>query len=249
MINALIVDDEPKNIRILQGLLDESCPDVKIVGEAISAETAIPLIRDKNPDLVFLDIEMPYGNAFDLLDKIMPVNFEIIFITAFDDYTLKAFKYSALDYLLKPVSIDELKTAVYKAKERIRFKNINSQLQNLMFNINKTNASLQKIALPCNDGLVFVLLSEIIRFEAKGGYTHVHVANNQKYISSRIIKDYEEILPEDIFFRIHNSHIINLNFVKKYHKGRGGMIEMTDNAMIEVATRRKDEFLARFGYK
>ena len=249
MINALIVDDEPKNIRILQGLLDKSCPDVTIVGEAISAETAIPLIRDKNPDLVFLDIEMPYGNAFDLLDKIMPVNFEIIFITAFDDYTLKAFKYSALDYLLKPVSIDELKIAVFKAKERIRFKNINAQLQNLVFNINKTNASLQKIALPCNDGLVFVLLSEIIRFEAKGGYTHVYVSNNQKYISSRIIKDYEELLPEDIFFRIHNSHIINLNFVKKYHKGRGGMIEMADNAMIEVAIRRKDEFLARFGYK
>jgi two-component system, LytTR family, response regulator len=249
MINALIVDDEPKNIRILQGLLDESCPDVKIVGEAISAETAIPLIREKNPDLVFLDIEMPYGNAFDLLDKIMPVNFEIIFITAFDDYTLKAFKYSALDYLLKPVSIDELKSAVQKAKERIRFKNINSQLQNLMFNINKSNASLQKIALPFNDGLVFVLLSDIIRFEAKGGYTHVYLSNNEKYISSKIIKEYEELLPEDIFFRIHNSHIINLNFVKKYHKGRGGMIEMTDTAMIEVATRRKDEFLARFGYK
>jgi two-component system LytT family response regulator len=249
MINALIVDDEPKNIRILQGLLDESCADVKVVGEAISAETAIPLIRDKNPDLVFLDIEMPYGNAFDLLDRIMPVNFEIIFITAFDDYTLKAFKYSALDYLLKPVSIDELKTAVHKAKERIRFKNINSQLQNLMFNISKSTASLQKIALPYNDGLVFVLLSEIIRFEAKGGYTYVHVSNNQKYVSSKIIKDYEELLPDDIFFRIHNSHIINLNYVKKYHKGRGGIIEMADGAMIEVATRRKDEFLARFGYK
>lgn len=249
MINALIVDDEPKNIRILNGLLEESCPEVKILGEAISAETAIPLIHEKNPDLVFLDIEMPYGNAFDLLDRIMPVNFEIIFITAFDDYTLKAFKYSALDYLLKPVSIDELQTAVRKAKERIRFKNINQQLQNLLFNINKPNASLQKIALPCNDGLVFVLLSDIIRFEAKGGYTHVHMTDGQKYISSRIIKEYEEILPEDIFFRIHNSHIINLNYVKKYHKGRGGVIEMSDSAVIEVATRRKDEFLARFGYK
>lgn len=249
MINALIVDDEPKNIRILRGLLHESCPDVRIIGEAISAETAIPLIADTQPDLVFLDIEMPHGNAFDLLDKIMPINFEIIFITAFDAYTLKAFKYSALDYLLKPVSIDELKTAIAKAKERIKDKNINIQLQNLLFNINKPNSSLQKIALPNNDGLVFIQLSEIIRFEAKGGYTYVHGNDNQKFVSSRIIKEYEEILPADLFFRIHNSHIINLNYVKKYHKGRGGLIEMSDNALIEVATRRKEEFLARFGIK
>jgi two-component system LytT family response regulator len=249
MINALIIDDEPKNIRILYGLLNESCPEVQVIGEAVSAETAIPLIHEKQPDLVFLDIEMPYGNAFDLLDKIMPVNFEIIFITAFDDYTLKAFKYSALDYLLKPVSIDELKGAIQKAKERIRVKSINQQLQNLLFNIGKPSPSLQKIALPCKDGLEFVLLTDIIRFEAKGGYTNVIGINNQKYISSRTIKEYEEILPDDIFFRIHNSHIINLNRIKKYHKGRGGVIEMSDNAMIEVATRRKDEFLGRFGYK
>lgn len=249
MIHALIVDDEPKNIRILQGLLEESCLDVKVTGEAISAETAIPLIREKNPDLVFLDIEMPYGNAFDLLDRIMPVNFEIIFITAFDDYTLKAFKYSALDYLLKPVSIDELKIAVHKAKERIRFKSINQQLHNLLFNINKSNASLQKIALPCDEGLIFVQLSDIVRLEARGGYTNVHMADKQKYVSSRIIKEYEEMLPDDIFMRIHNSHIINLNYVKKYQKGRGGVIVMSDDAQIEVAIRRRDEFLRRVGYK
>ncbi|WP_207515586.1 LytR/AlgR family response regulator transcription factor [Longitalea luteola] len=249
MINALIVDDEPKNLRILQGLLGESCPDVRVVGEAVSAETAIPLIASLKPDLVFLDIEMPHGNAFDLLDRIMPVNFEIIFITAFDSYTLKAFKYSALDYLLKPVSMDELRTAVLKARERIRFKNINEQLQTLLFNINKPNSALQKIALPNNEGLVFVQMADIIRFEAKGGYTYVHTTGNQKYVSSRMVKEYEEILPSDLFFRIHNSHIINLNFVVKYHKGRGGVIEMSDNAIIEVATRRKEEFLNRFGIR
>lgn len=249
MINALIIDDEPKNIRILHGLLEQCCPDVHIAGEAVSAETAIPLIHEKQPDLLFLDIEMPYGNAFDLLDKIMPINFEIIFITAFDDYTLKAFKYSALDYLLKPVSMDELRSAVNKAKERIQAKNINQQLQNLLFNIHKPNLSNQKMALPCKDGLVFVHIADIIRFEAKAGYTMVFGINDQKHISSRSIKEYEELLPDDLFFRIHNSHIINLNRVKKYHKGRGGAIEMADGVMIEVATRRKDEFLARFGYK
>jgi two-component system, LytTR family, response regulator len=248
MINAIIVDDEPKNIRILRGLLEEGCPDIVITGDAMSAEAAIPLITELQPDLVFMDIEMPYGNAFDLLDKIMPVNFEIIFITAFDEYTLKAFKYSALDYLLKPVSLDELKAAVQKAKERIRVKNINLQLQNLLFNVRKP-ATVQKIAIPCNESLIFVQLTDIIRLEAKGSYTQVFTAGDQKYLSSRMIKDYEEMLPEDIFFRIHNSHIINLNFVKKYLKGRGGVIEMSDAVQIEVATRRKDEFLARFGYK
>jgi len=249
MINALIIDDEPKNIRILNGLLEECCPEVNVIGEAFSAESAVPLIQEKQPDLVFLDIEMPYGNAFDLLDMVMPVSFEIIFITAFDAYTLKAFKYSALDYLLKPVSIDELKAAVDKAKERIKSKNINLQLQTLLTNIHKPSAAMQKLALPCNDGLVFVLLSDIVRFEAKGGYTQVYLNSQEKIIASRNIKEYEDILPEDVFFRIHNSHIINLNYVKKYHKGRGGMIEMSDGAKIEVAIRRKDEFLAHFGFK
>src|SRR6476620_8029544 len=115
MIQAIIVDDEPKNVKILKALLNEFCPEVRVIGEAATAEEAESVINERKPDLVFLDVEMPYGNAFDLLDKLKPVDFEIIFVTAFDDYTLKAFRYSALDYLLKPVNIDDLKTAVEKA--------------------------------------------------------------------------------------------------------------------------------------
>jgi two-component system LytT family response regulator len=247
MIRSVLIDDEPKNIRILRGLLEEFCPSVKVVAEANGAQDAIPLIREHQPDLLFLDIEMPFGNAFDLLDKLKPVDFEIIFITAFDEYTLKAFKYSALDYLLKPVNIDELKEAVQKAGKRIEHKNINKQLTNLFHNIKKPPTALQRIAFPDNEGvMVFIELKEISHLEAKRGYTYVYTRNKQVYISSRIIKEYEELLPEDLFFRVHNSSIINMSFIRKYHKGRGGIVEMEDGSMLEVAARRKDEFLSRF---
>jgi two-component system, LytTR family, response regulator len=249
MIRSLLIDDEPKNIRILSGLLGTYCPEVEILGHAEDAETGISMIRQHQPDLVFLDIEMPHGNAFELLDNIMPVNFEIIFITAFDDYTLKAFRYSALDYLLKPVSIDELKLAVKKASERLQTKNLNLQLSNLVHNIRRQSPVLQKIALPWKDEIDFVALSDIVRFESKGGYTHVYLSDKRKFLSNKTIKEYEELLPADTFFRIHNAHLINLNCVKKYHRGRGGRVEMPDNVFIEVATRRKDEFLAIFGHK
>jgi len=249
MIKALIVDDEPKRIRILKNLLEEFCPQVEICGEAENTETAISLIEEQEPDLVFLDIEMPYGNAFDMLDKLMPVTFEIIFITAFDEYTLKAFKYSALDYLLKPVNIDELKEAVAKAETRLQHKNTNHQLQNLLYNLKRGNAALQKIALPFKDTLVFIPVNSIIRCEANGGYCNIFTNDGQKFLGTKTIKKYEEILPADLFYRIHNSHLINLNYVRKYLKGRGGFIEMDDGAVIEVASRRKDEFLARFGYR
>ncbi len=247
MMRALIIDDEPKNVRILKRLLDDYCPQIEVAGEAGDARTAFTTIREMKPDIVFLDIEMPYGNAFDLLDKLLPVDFEIIFITAFDDYTLKAFKYSALDYLLKPVDIDELKAAVKKAAEKIAGKNINLQLGNLLSNLKNNQATLQKIALPSADGIIFINVEEIIRCEASGNYTLIFADSKEKITASKTIKDYEELLPPSIFCRIHNSHIINLNRIKKYHRGRGGFVVMDDGTSIEVASRRRDEFLAKFG--
>jgi two-component system, LytTR family, response regulator len=246
-MRALIIDDEPKNVRILKKLLEDYCPQIVVAGEAGDARVAYTTIRELKPELVFLDIEMPYGNAFDLLDKLLPVDFEIIFITAFDDYTLKAFKYSALDYLLKPVDIDELKAAVKKAAEKISGKNINLQLGNLLSNLKNNQATLQKIALPSADGIIFINVEEIIRCEANGNYTIIYADSKEKITASKTIKDYEELLPPSIFCRIHNSHIINLNRIKKYHRGRGGFVVMDDGTSIEVASRRRDEFLAKFG--
>lgn len=247
-MKAVIIDDETKNINILQALLTEFCTEVEIVGVATSVELAIPLLSQTNPDIVFLDIEMPRGNAFDLLDKIKPVNFEVIFVTAFNEYSLKAFRYSALDYLLKPVNIEELKQSVFRASQRVGHKRINSQINNLFDNLAENTITSKKIALQENDGsLVFVEMNKIIRLEAKRGYTLVFLCATRFYISSKPMKDYEEMLPKTDFCRIHNSHIINITKVLKYHKGRGGEVEMEDGSRIEVASRRKDEFLARLG--
>lgn len=248
IMKAIVVDDEPKNVKILRSLLDEFCPSVNVVGEAFNAQMAHSIITETRPDLVLLDIEMPYGNAFDLLDQLKPVEFEVIFITAFNEYSLKAFKYSALDYLLKPVNIEELITAVAKAEKRLEHKLINLQINNLFYNFSRQSNESPRMALTEKDGtLVFIELKEIIRVEARKGYTFVFVNSGKYYISSRPIKEYEELLPADTFFRVHNSFIINIFSIKKYHKGRGGVVELNDGTSIEVAARRKDEFLKKIG--
>lgn len=249
MIRAVLIDDEPKNNRILKLMLEEFCPDVTIEGQADNATAGVQLVQEVKPDLVFLDIEMPYGSGFDLLDQLKPIHFEVIFITAFNDYSLKAIKYSALDYLLKPVNIDELIAAVAKAVQKVAARNINERIEALLYNLQKPQQAVQKLALPSKEGYVFVLLSDIMRCESKGGYTTFYIKGMDKVLSSKSIKEYEPLLPDDLFFRIHNSHIVNLNCVKKYHRGRGGYLEMEDGTMIEVATRRKDELMARFGLR
>ncbi|MBI2730434.1 MAG: response regulator transcription factor [Sphingobacteriales bacterium] len=246
MISTILVDDEPRNNRILKNLLEEFCPQVAVAGEAESFESAISLIKTIQPDLVFLDIEMPFGNAFDLLDKLMPVHFQVIFVTAFDNYALKAFRYCALDYLLKPVDIDDLKTAVQKVLERVKEKNMDQKLDVFLKNIKGGKPVQQKIGLPTNDGLYFTSVENIIRCEASGSYTIIYLADKQKFVVSKSLKEYEDLLPEEEFCRIHHSHIVNLAFVKKYFKGRGGYIEMQDNTSIEVSTRKRDEFLSKF---
>jgi len=249
MTKAVLVDDDPKNITILKTLLQQLHSNIEVIGEANNAEEAARLIPQLDPNLVFLDIEMPFGNAFDLLDKLMPVKFEVIFITAFDEYSLKAFKYSALDYLLKPVDIDDLLIAVQKAEKRIELKNINEQLSNLLFNLKKPGLSVAKIAMPVNDGFDFVAIDELISCESKNNCTIVYTNSGKKYTCNRTIKDYEELLPENVFFRIHHSFIVNINFIRKFFKdGRGGYVELLDGTTIPVAYRRKDEFLGKLGY-
>lgn len=229
-------------------MLSEFCPQVQLAGEAGNADTGKKMILDKKPQLVFLDIEMPYGNGFDLLNDLMPIDFEVIFVTAFDKYLLQALKYSALDFLLKPVNIEELKNAVKNAEIRIHKNLINQQLSILLENFRK-ESSLKKIAIPTAEGFDFISVSDIVRCEAMGSYTRIHFNNSQKVLVSKPLKDYESLLPEDIFFRIHNSHLINLNYIKKYNRGRGGVVELEDGSVIEVAVRRKEEFLKRFGFE
>ena len=245
MIRTVLVDDETDSIRVLQKLLEKYCPQVAVVGTAEGVETALAVIQGTRPDLLFLDIEMMQGNAFDLLNQLRPLTFQVIFVTAFDNYAIRAFKYSAVDYLLKPVDIDELVTAVDRVAERSQQKNIIDQMQVFLDNMGTFNLATQKMAVPTVDGLIFINLKEVVRLEAKSSYTQILMENGEVVTATRTIKDYEDILPEGLFCRIHNSHIINLQKIEKYNKGRGGYVTLEDGSTIEVASRRRQEFLRR----
>jgi two-component system, LytTR family, response regulator len=245
MIRTVIVDDEIDSIRVTQKLLDAFCPQVQVVGTAGGVETALELIRDTKPDLLLLDIEMSQGNAFDLLNQLLPEVFQVIFVTAFDNYAVRAFKYSAVDYLLKPVDIDDLRDAISRVLERPRQQDLTEQMKALLSNLGVMPMPQQKMAIPTITGLQFVALQDIIRFEAKGNYTTIFLSNADPVLATKTIKDYEETLPESIFYRIHNSHIINLSKIREYQKGRGGTVVMEDGSIIEVATRRREDFLGR----
>ena len=245
MIRTVLVDDETDSIRVLERLLDNYCPQVSIAGTAGGVETALPLIRETKPDLVLLDIEMAQGNAFDLLNQLQPIDFKVIFVTAFDNYAVRAFKYSAVDYLLKPVDIDDLRNAINRVEKKPDEHTIVQQMKMLLDNVGALNLPQQKMAIPTITGLIFITVQDIIRFEASGNYTSIYLSSGEPVLATRTVKDYEDILPETIFCRIHNSHIINLSRIKKYQKGRGGSVEMEDGSIIEVASRRRDEFLRR----
>lgn len=247
MIQAVIVDDEPNNINTLQQLLERFCPQVEVTGTARNIQTARQVIEEAKPDLVFLDIEMPYGNAFDLLNSLPSITFEIVFVTAFDNYAIHAIKYSALDYLLKPVNIKELQEAVQKASIRLEEQDMQKKISNLLFNLQTPKNYLKRLAIPVQEGMVFIHTDECVRLEASTNYTIIHLSNKNKLITSRSLGDFEELLDSNQFTRIHRSHIINHRYVKKYHRGRGGFIEMEDGTNIEVAIRKKDEFLNKFG--
>jgi two-component system LytT family response regulator len=245
MIRTVLIDDETDSIRVLQKLLETYCPQVEVVGTAEGVETGLAIIQEMRPDLLFLDIEMTRGNAFDLLNQLRPLTFQVIFVTAFDNYAIRAFKYSVVDYLLKPVDIDELVNAISRVAERSKQRNIVDQMQLFLDNMGTYSLAQQKMAVPTLDGLIFINLKEVVRLEAKSNYTQINLENGEMLMATRTIKDYEDILPETLFCRIHNSHIINLQKIEKYHKGRGGYVVLEDGSEIEVAIRRRQEFLRR----
>lgn len=248
VLRAVIIEDEPKNVTILKKMLEVYCPQIKVVGNSNSIESSIKLINDTIPDLVFLDIEISGGNAFQLLDILQPIKFDVIFTTAYDNYLLKAIRYSALDYLFKPINITELVTAVNKSIEKNRNQNVSQKVELLLqsFLVQKPNTNI-KISTPTGFHLVDV--GQIIRCEAKGSYTNIFLSDRKSYISSKTLKEYEELLPANVFFRTHHSHLINMNFITKYNKGKGGEIEMKDKSIVPLAARRKKDFLQLFEFK
>ncbi|MFT4016743.1 MAG: LytTR family DNA-binding domain-containing protein [Agriterribacter sp.] len=246
MIKTIIVDDEPKGRLALQEKIKAHCPTVEIVGQAGNGLEAITLIDNLKPELLFLDIEMPQMNGFEMLRKLKEKNFFIIFTTAYDQYAIQAIKYAAFDYLLKPIDIEELKTAVNKIKTTSENQFI-AQLKLLQENLALPVKKLHKLAIPSLESILFLEIHHIIHLEANSNYTNIYMADKTKIIASKTLKEFSELLPADIFFRTHHSHIINLNFIKRYIKGDGGQIELTDGSYIEVSRKNKEAFMQRIG--
>jgi two-component system, LytTR family, response regulator len=245
-ISAVIIDDEPKAIQNLKILLEGYCPSVQVLAQSTDPIEGIGLIITHKPQLVFLDIDMPNLNGFELLEKVKFMPLDVIFITAFQHFALQAIKISALDFLLKPVSIEELKAAVQKAEAKADLAAPNPNLAVFFDNLQQTSPYNQKLALPSMGGMSFVNMEDILYFMADGNYCYVILNNEKKQLVSKTLKYFEEILPIQSFCRVHREYIINLNYIKKYLKGRGGQIELMNGTVIDVAARKKDKFLQIF---
>jgi two-component system LytT family response regulator len=245
MINVVIVEKKATDSHLLKKLLGEVCPSVEIHGIACDISSGYALILKIEPDLVFLDIELSGGNGFDLLEQLTPLAFEVIFITASNEYALKAFKYNAVDYLLKPVIQTELVHAVQRAEARIR--NRSSGLSGNEFSTgSKALGTASKIGLPIQDGFVFLDPKEITRCEASGAYSTIYYGQGKKLLLSKNLKELEVLLHHRIFCRVHHSCIINLDKVNKYFRGKGGEIEMEDGSVVAVSARKKKNFLDKY---
>jgi len=244
-ITALIIDDEQDARETLQNYVGKYCKDVNIIGTCANIIEAKTAIAELQPDFLFLDIEMPYGNAFDLLNDLEAIDFEIVFVTAFNQYAVQAFNLSAAHYLQKPVDIDELIDAVSKVKERLVMKKEINHSKILLENLSAIQAKHQKVVLPLIDGFVVVQLQEILYAEAQDNFTQFFLKDGTKKLICRKLKFYEEALSAYGFCRIHRSSLINLEYVKRYIKGKGGSVILENGKELQVANTRKPHFLSK----
>jgi two-component system LytT family response regulator len=245
MIKAILIDDEKHCRETLSIQLERYCPEVKLLAECSSAQQGLEAIALHRPDVVFLDVEMPGMNGFEMLQQVPNISFELIFTTGYDAYAIKAIRFSALDYLLKPIDKEELKKAVNKVHQKTDHK-LTEQLDILLEKLGNKQASLQKIALPTQDGFELVPLENIMHCESDSNYTHIVLKNGKKLLVSRTLKEIEELLEGHPFLRVHHSHLVNLNEITRYIRGEGGYVVMSDNTSISVSRSRKDALLKLF---
>lgn len=242
MIRTVIIDDEPRNIKLIAGMISDHCPELELVGTTDDTTEVLPLIQNQNPSLLLLDIEFPSGTIFPVLEKLPQKNFQVIFITAHNTYAAEAFDQSVADYILKPVTVEKLVRAVKRATKNLQSPD-NTDIQRLVEALKSRRDPHVKIPLPSSDGILFIDESDIIRCEASGRYTIIHLEGKRKLTVTRTLKEIEALLNPVYFFRAHNSHIINLSLVKKYHYGRGGSLELEDGSLVEVSSSRKEDLL------
>lgn len=243
MTRVVLVDDESRGREMLSSLLEKHCPEVTVVGQAQSAADGYNLIKAEKPDLVFLDVEMPGGNGFDMLEMFDKVDFEVVFTTAYGHYAIKAIKHSALDYLLKPVEVDELRAVLKQLSAKQEQPTAQVSVNALLSNLKSVNKH-KKLVLPDGQGLSVVQTEDVVRLESDGSYTIFFMQDGSKYLISRHLKEFENTLSDnDAFVRVHRSHLINMEHVKRYLKGEGGFAVMSDGSEVEISRRRKADFI------
>jgi len=243
MIKGIIVDDEKRARETIRSLVGLYCKNITIVDEAENISEAETAITKHNPDIVFLDISMPGGDGFELLKKYRILPFKLIFITAHNEFAVKAFKYSALDYILKPINPDELIAAVDKAESLIDKESLNQRLEMFMSNMENKNTDVKKIVLKTSDSIHVINVNDIIRCEADRNYSSFFLTNKKTILVSTTLKDYDELLASFHFFRVHQSHLVNLNHIERYEKKEGGCLIMKDGSTVPVSVRKKEELL------
>ena len=248
MINAIIIDDEQHCIDALTTDLSKNCGNVEVIAKCTSAKEGILSIKKLKPQLIFLDVEMPWMNGFEMLEMLDHIDFCIIFTTAYDKFAARAFRISAVDYLLKPIDAADLKTAVQKAEEKVLASAGTVNIQNLLHNIRQP-AQQQKIALPNRDGYEFAQVNTILYCNAEGAYTKIVLTDKRPLLISKTLGDIEEMLPAEIFIRIHHSTIVNLNAVTHYSRADGGYVVMNTNEKLMVSKARKEVLLEKLGLK
>lgn len=243
MIKAVIIEDEVKGRNNLKNLLSQHCGDIEVVGEAGSVKEGMGLLSDTSLklDVAFLDISLPDGLVFQMLNNLRPVDFEIIFVTAYEQYAIKACEYSSIGYILKPIDPDLLKEAVNRIRQR-RDGQMDKRLEIFNSAYNNPNA-FTKMSISALDGIYFINIRDIVRFEAEDNYTHIFLNNGERITASKTIKSYEDLLTPFNFYRVHKRHVINLNYMRKFVKGDGGYLIMDDDIQIEVSRRRRPAFM------
>ncbi len=244
MIHAVLIDDERNALEVLEMQINGFCEGVEIVAKCDSGEKGVAAIKKHRPDIVFLDIEMPHKNGFDVLKETADINYDIIFTTAYNQFAIKAFKVSALDYLLKPIDINELREAVEKAKNKKGTVNLEQKLKTLIQSLHPATTS--KIALPAGDAMQLVEPTEIIRCESDSNYTHIFLSSGKKITTAKTLKEVEETLNGLSFCRIHQSHLVNMNHITKVIKGDGGYVVMSDGTNITISRNKKEAFMESF---
>lgn len=246
MLKAILVDDELNSLQNLQLKIQEYCPSLRIVAQTQRPEDAIGLIRQHKPDVIFLDIEMPRMSGFKMLEQMDDIDFEIIFITAYNHYAINAIRISAFDYLVKPVAIEDLQQTIGRL-EQFTVKKFRERADTLKKNLANPKTQEDQMAIPTHEGLEFIQIKQIIRIESSSNYSKLVLQNGKTLLVTRQLKDFEELLEDYRFYRIHHSHLINLNYIAKYIRGEGGQITMRNGDVIDVSRRKKEVFLKLIG--